>query len=586
MVVLLSAAALYATPQLRLSTSTIGPLNIAVGQNGVAQTVQTTNIGDGTLSLSASSNVPWITATIVGANVQIALATATLAKGIVTGIVTVTAANAIDSPQTISVTVQMGGGVPDSLNLYLPPGGAVSTTFISSNTLNAVASSPGGGLTLSVVAEGGTSFTSIASYQVNATAPAAATPETSFTSKISVISSGFAPDVKTVPVTLNVTALPIVTLLQPSLQFNVAVGAAPVEKWIQLQNSGATVLTVSGATVSSNTAWLTASATPIDPAIDPGCPGAEVGVNNNFGFAACVFAKADASGLAPGKYTGTITIASNAKNGPLNVSVEMDVVAVGPPYSYYQGVVDNALFQVGATVAPGGLVAIRGEQFTAGVASAAKTLPLGTSLGSATVYVNGAAAPIYYAAASHVVNMGGQITFQMPYNTPSGLAAVRVDRNDNGTVLTGNTISVPVQARVPRLLQFPFAGAEYAIATFTDFTTFPVPTTPGVPSRPATVGDTLIFYALGLGQSSPAVTEGIAVSGLANVSNCQMVFASSSVLGPSLTATPSYCGLTPGLVGLYQVNVTVPAGTPKGSATPVHLTIGNAVSNSVAIAVQ
>src|SRR5580704_13027221 len=94
-VVVLSAAALFATPQLRLSTSTVGPLNIAVGQNGTTQTVSTSNIGDGTLALSASANVPWIAASIAGSNVQIALNTSTLVQGIATGIVTVTAANAI-----------------------------------------------------------------------------------------------------------------------------------------------------------------------------------------------------------------------------------------------------------------------------------------------------------------------------------------------------------------------------------------------------------------------------------------------------------------------------------------------------------
>ena len=163
---------------------------------------------------------------------------------------------------------------------------------------------------------------------------------------------------------------------------------------------------------------------------------------------------------------------------------------------------------------------------------------------------------------------------------------MRVDRNDNGTVATGNTISVPVQARVPRLLEFPFAGAEYAIATFTDFVTFPIPTTAGVASRPATVGDTLIFYALGFGQTSPPATEGVAAAGLPSIANCQMIFGQSVILGPNVVATPSYCGLTPGLVGLYQVNVTVPFGTPKGVAVPVSLAIGSVTSNSVAIAVQ
>ncbi len=597
--VLLSAVALYATPQLRLSTSTIGPLNIAVGSNGPNQLVSTSNIGDGTLALSASANVSWITATIVGANVQIALNTATLAQGTATGIVTVTATGAIDSPQMIIVTVQMGGGVPNSLSLFLPPGGSTSTVLVAGSQANVLATNPPGGLTLSVLAAGGGSFATTASYVVTATAPASTTPETSFTGRLNVTSSSFAPDVKSVPVTVNVTAGAIGVLVQPSIQFSVGQSAAPVSKWIQLGNAGLSAVSITGATVSTTAsggaAWLTTS-------LNGPCLVAGVG--------ACVVATGNPSGLAPGKYTATIAIAGNAKNGPFNVPVEMDVVATGPPVSFFQGVVDNAIFQLGATIAPGELVAVRGEQFTNGAPVSAQTLPLGTALGGATVYVNGNAAPTYYVAASHVENQGGQITFQVPYNVPAGQATIRVDRNDNGTIATGNTVSVQVANSAPRLLQFALnssgasiaataitntdnivtenpVGTEYAIATFPDGVTFPIPTTAGLPSRPATVGDTLVFYGLGFGQTSPPVTEGVAVPGAAQVSNCAMVFEAIVLPGvPNLTSTPSYCGLTPGSVGLYQVNVTVPFGTPKGSVVPVYLTIGTATSNSVAIAVQ
>jgi len=587
-IVILTAASLYATPQLRLSTSTVGPLNIAVGQNGTTQTISTTNIGDGTLALSATANVTWLAASIVGANVQIALNTSTLAQGIATGIVTVTAANAIDSPQTVAVMVQMGGGVPNSISFYMPPGGAASTTFTASSTLNASASPPPG-ITLAILAEGGGSFQTTAAYQVTATSPASTTPETSYNGRINVLSSGFQPDVKSVPVTINVTNKPIGTLVQTSIQFNVGQGAAPVAKWIQLANAGASALVVSGATVSSGATWLTTS-------VNGACLIAGVG--------GCVVATGDPTGMTPGKYTATVTIASTAVNGPFVVPVEMDVVAAGPPVSYFQGVVDNAIYAIGATVAPGELVAVRGEQFTTGAAVAATKLPLGTTLGGATVYVNGVAVPTYYVAASHVENQGGQITFQVPYSTPGGQATVRVDRNDSGTVQTGNTISMPVAAVVPRLLQFSLnvtgntiatvnniatespVGTNYAIATFGDFTTFPIPTTAGIASRPATVGDTLIFYGLGFGQTSPASTEGIAVPGVANVANCLMVFGQSVLPGLDVVSTPSYCGLTPGSVGLYQVNVTVPAGTTRGVAVPVFLQIGSSTSNTVAIAVQ
>ncbi len=568
LVIAFSAAALFATPQLRLSTSTLGPFNIAVGQNGTTQTVRASNIGDGTLALTASSNVPWITANAAGANVQIGLPTSSLAQGSFTGIVTVNATGAIDGVQTITVTVQMGGGVPNAVNLYMKPGGAASTSFVATNNLNPVPGAVGGGLTFTVFSNGGGSFQTTATYQIQASAPASATPETSYPGKITVNNSPFAPDNKQVAVTLNVTNLPIVALSPPSLQYNVALGAAPVAKWIQLANSGATALQITGATVSSGannsvTGWLTTSISGLT-----------------------VVATGDPTGLAVGKYTATVTIASNAKNGPLTVPVEMDVVAAGPPLSYFQGVVDNALFAVGEPVAPGGLVLVRGEQFSMGKATVATTLPLGTSLGGATVYVNGAAAPIYYTAASNVVNAGGQITFQMPYNTPPGQATIRVDRNDNGTVQTGNTISVPVQSRVPALLQFALNGSQYAIATFTDYVTFPIPVTAGVPSRPARAGDVLIFYGLGFGATAPPVTEGVAVPGLTNISGCTMVFGESVIPSANVYATPSFCGLTPGSVGLYQVNVTVPAGAPTGNAVPVTLGIGSLTSNTALIAIQ
>jgi len=586
--------ALYATPQLRLSTSTVGPLDIAVGQNGATQTIAATNIGDGTLALSASANVSWITATISGSSVVLALNTSGLAQGISTGLVTVSATGAIDAPQTIAVTVQMGGGVPNSLTFYMPPGGSASTGFTASNELTVSVEPPTGGLTLSVVALGGGSFQTTGSYLVKATA-ATSTPETSFAQTITVTASKFAPDVKKVPVTINVTSEPIAVMVQPSIQFNVGQGAAPVEKWIQFGNVGASALTVTGATITgTSTAWLTVT-------VNGACQIA--------GVAQCVVATGDPTGLAPGPYTATVAIASNAANGPLTVPVEMDVVATAAPWSYYQGVVDNAVYQIGATVAPGELVAVRGEQFTTGAAVAAASLPLGTSLGSATestaVYVNGAAVPVYYVAASHVENQGGQITFQMPYGTPSGSATVQVVRNDNGTLAPGNTISVPVKGIVPELLQFSLnvsgnqittldniatespVGTQYAIATYLDYVTFPIPTTPGVLSQPAKAGDNLVFYGLGFGQTTPAVTEGIAVAGQATVANCLMVFGGETIVeGAKTSAVPSYCGLTPSSVGLYQVNVAVPAGTPSGSAVPVYLQIGSATSNTVAIAVQ
>ena len=50
-------------------------------------------------------------------------------------------------------------------------------------------------------------------------------------------------------------------------------------------------------------------------------------------------------------------------------------------------------------------------------------------------------------------------------------------------------------------------------------------------------------------------------------------------------ATVMFSGLAPDFVGGYQVNALVPAGSSKGSAVPVVISIGGAVSNTVTIAV-
>jgi len=52
----------------------------------------------------------------------------------------------------------------------------------------------------------------------------------------------------------------------------------------------------------------------------------------------------------------------------------------------------------------------------------------------------------------------------------------------------------------------------------------------GEPVR-ATVGDTLVFYGLGFGQTTPPVTEGVAVPGAPTVANCVMVFETSGAAG-------------------------------------------------------
>jgi len=47
-----------------------------------------------------------------------------------------------------------------------------------------------------------------------------------------------------------------------------------------------------------------------------------------------------------------------------------------------------------------------------------------------------------------------------------------------------------------------------------------------------------------------------------------------------------FAGLAPGFVGLYQINVRVPAGTPSGAAVPLTVTVAGATSKAAELAVR
>src|SRR5258708_6642455 len=123
---------LSAAPKLRLVQTALAPVTIAQGSNGPVQSVDARNAGDGSLSLQLSSSATWLVPSLGPAHtcadgngacipIQMALQTASLAKSAYTGIVTVNDPNAIDAPQTIAVTVQIGGIVPATLEYFLPP---------------------------------------------------------------------------------------------------------------------------------------------------------------------------------------------------------------------------------------------------------------------------------------------------------------------------------------------------------------------------------------------------------------------------------------------------------------------------------
>ncbi len=559
----LIAGSATAAPKLRLVQTIAGPATIAVGSNGPALNVEAYNAGDGNLNLSVTSNQTWAQAS-VGASrncsqragtclpINFNLQTSALAKGTYTASVTVRDPNAIDAPQTITVIAQMGTAVPDSVNMYVSPNGGTDSYGFSTNSLltNAVTTQTGGSW-LYFGLEGNGSFLFAKPYYIYAKyLPGMA--EGTYKGTYTTSGSAFSADNKAVAVTLQVTSQPIAQVAPSSLSVRAAQGAPKQIAYIVASNRGSGTLAVSGATgtATSGSGWLsvTQSGGLVTVTCDPGT-------------------------LSPGVYQGNVAIASNAVNGTQTVPVTFDVVTPTAPIASFQGVLNNGIFQVSDTLAAGAIAAAFGEQFVNGDPVSAATLPLGTSLGGVRVLVNDVPAPVFYASY-------GQVNFLIPFETAAGDAVVKVERAGQ----LGNGVSVPVSPRSPRILRLGIG--DYGIIVNGDGS-FPLPATPGLNSRPARAGDTLVIYAIGLGQTTPAAQNGVAApSGpLATVPSVNVVFGGQT-FDRGLRQAPLFAGLTPGFVGLYQINVTVPVGVEIGDTVPLFLDINGLASNRVTLAIK
>jgi uncharacterized protein (TIGR03437 family) len=103
--------------------------------------------------------------------------------------------------------------------------------------------------------------------------------------------------------------------------------------------------------------------------------------------------------------------------------------------------------------------------------------------------------------------------------------------------------------------------------------------------RPSRPGDVITIYCTGLGQTTPPAQDGQAASSKPLMSTAPVTVTFGSGVS-AVTAQSSFAGLTPALVGLYQVNVTVPSNAPTGTSVPLSISLGGATSNSAGIPIS
>jgi uncharacterized protein (TIGR03437 family) len=228
------------------------------------------------------------------------------------------------------------------------------------------------------------------------------------------------------------------------------------------------------------------------------------------------------------------------------------------------GVVSAASPVSFTALAPGGIISIYGS-LLADNAAPATSIPLPTTLGNANVIIAGQTVPLFYASP-------GQINAVVPFGLNTNTAySVLVQRD--------LALSSPFAVNIADAQPGAFLSGGSAIVEDSRGT---APAFLVTPSAPAQAGDVLVIYCAGLGVTNQPVADGAASPG----SPPTQTQAPVTVSIGGQNANVLFAGLTPTLVGLYQVNVVMPAGVTPGNAVPVLLTVAGQTSPAAIIAAQ
>jgi uncharacterized protein (TIGR03437 family) len=262
----------------------------------------------------------------------------------------------------------------------------------------------------------------------------------------------------------------------------------------------------------------------------------------------------------------------SSKTGTLTgFSITITGTVLGPPAIGPNTVVSTSSFESGA-VAPGDQVTLVGVNLgpSNGVrADPATKLP--TSLGGTTVTFDGVSAPIYYASDSFV-------SVHVPMGlSPGATTNVRVNAPNGST----SNVPLPVYTARPGIYTHEAGGKGQAKAMNQDGSLNGDGSINGS-DHAASIGTTISVYATGLGPVNPAIAEGTPASAATLSSTTLPVTAS---IG-GRTATVTWAGAAPGMVGVYQVNITIPPLAPSGAARLVLMVDGNSSQSGVTVQVR
>ncbi|HTC35123.1 MAG TPA: IPT/TIG domain-containing protein [Bryobacteraceae bacterium] len=379
-----------------------------------------------------------------------------------------------------------------------------------------------------------------------------------------------------------------VTLTIAVTTAGLAAQTAPYTGKVTIVASGTAVTTKSqSVTVNLTVISLTPTITNIWPPTLPVGAGAQTITifGTNFYSATVAMVQGVAAPLATTVVSPTALLAV-VPSGLLTASGVLNVMAVNPPPGgasagmavpvtsapSIAGIFSAASY-ASATVSPGELVTIFGTNIGPPI-PASLTITNGyvnTSLNGVSVTIDGVAAPVLYVSAN-------QVTVQVPYEvtTPS---VDNVVLTNGGNPPANSTVTTALTA--PGIFTANGSGTGEA-AALNNGATGTITLNSG--TNLAVIGEIVTLYLTGEGDYNLP-----GLSGVPGQTNTGYIIPTSitpplpelaplptvTIGGVDASAGVTYAGVVPGsILGVLQINVTIPTGAATGTAVPVTVTIG------------
>jgi len=208
-------------------------------------------------------------------------------------------------------------------------------------------------------------------------------------------------------------------------------------------------------------------------------------------------------------------------------------------------------------VAPGSLVKIEGNDLSP-INQASRERPLPTALGESCITVNGLPIPLIFVSSREI---NAQIPFEIAGNTTLIL------RTPGGV---SDNFNLSVSPTAPSIFRTMIEGIDSPVATIVNGRNGLLVTN----SNPVKRNDNIVIYLTGLGKTNPPIEAGLSAPSdpLAQSLIAPIV----SIGGVEVPVT--YSGLTPGEVGVYQINAQILRWVPTGFSIPLTISQGGSVT--------